>query len=139
MKKQYAIIILIIIFIYLLVLVWSYTYQEYKISSHIEEMETQNTNLLKRIWETERELTQKTTSAYKNKILKTEQWLKNLNEEVLYLISEERYKMFTEEKGIESISIERTINDRIGDTENLISTMTNYEKWIFFLFWKDVR
>ena len=95
--------------------------------------------MLDTIWETERELEQKTTLAYKNKILKTEQWLRNLNEEVLFLISEERYRMFTEEQSIETPSSERTISERIGDTENLIATMTNYERWVFFLFWRDIR
>ena len=102
-------------------------------------MHETNIRLLDRIWETERELEQKSTLAHKNKVLKTEQWLRNLGEEVLFLISEERYRMFTEEQGVEIESGERTISERIWDTENLISTMTNYERWIFFLFWRDIR
>ncbi len=139
MKKQYALIFLIIIFLYLLYLVSVYTYNDYKISISLEEMKETNLRLLDTIWETERELEQKKTLAHKNKVLKTEQWLKNRGEEVLFLISEERYRMFTEEQGVEISFSERTISERIWDTENLISTMTNYEKWIFLLFWKDIR
>ena len=139
MKKQYALVLLIIIFLYLLFLVGSYTYNDYRISLYIEDMRETNNTLLGTIWETERELEQKMTLAHKNKVLKTEQWLKNRGEEVLFLISEERYRMFTQEQGIEIESQERTISERIWDTENLISTMTNYERWIFFLFGRDIR
>lgn len=139
MKKQYALTILIVIFLYLLYLVISYTYNDYRVGMYIEEIQNTNAQLLENIIETERELEQKTTLAHKNKVLKTEQWLRNRNEEVLFLISEERYRMFTEEQSIELPRSERTINERIGDTENLIASMTIYERWMYFLFWQDIR
>ncbi|MCH8518438.1 hypothetical protein LAT59_01615 [Candidatus Gracilibacteria bacterium] len=139
MKKQYALTILIVIFLYLLYLVISYTYNDYRVGMYIEEIQNTNAQLLENIIETERELEQKTTLAHKNKVLKTEQGLRNRNEEVLFLISEERYRMFTEEQSIELPRSERTINERIGDTENLIASMTIYERWMYFLFGQDIR
>jgi len=139
MKKQYSLSILITIFLYLLYLVGSYTYNDYRTRKYIGEITDTNILLLEKIESTERELEQKMTPAHKNKVLKTEQWLKNKWEEVLYLISEERYKMFTEEKDIEDPLIQRSISERIGDTQTLITSMTIYERWIYFLFWKDIR
>ena len=139
MKKQYSLSILITIFLYLLYLVGSYTYNDYRTRKYIGEITDTNILLLEKIESTERELEQKMTPAHKNKVLKTEQWLKNKWEEVLYLISEERYKMFTEEKDIKDPLIQRSISERIGDTQTLITSMTIYERWIYFLFWKDIR
>ena len=139
MKKQYSLSILITIFLYLLYLVGSYTYNDYRTRKYIGEITDTNILLLEKIESTERELEQKMTPAHKNKVLKTEQWLKNKWEEVLYLISEERYKMFTEEKDIKDPLIQRSISERIGDTQTLIASMTIYERWIYFLFWKDIR
>ena len=138
-KKQYILIALIIVFLYLLYLVITYTYNDYKIRVHIEEIQKLNEQLLINIIETERDLEQKMTLAHKNKILKTEQWLKNRNEEVLFLISEERYKMFTEHQSLPVIQTNTTINERIWDTHKLISSMTIYERWVYFLFWRDIR
>lgn len=139
MKKQYSLGILITLFLYLLYLVGSYTYNDYRIGKYINEITDTNADLLEKITSTERELDQKMTLAYKNKVLKTEQWLKNTWEEALYLISEERYKMFTEEQDIENLEIQRSISERIGDTEKLIASMTIYERWMYFLFWRDTR
>ncbi len=139
MKKQYSLAILIAIFLYLLYLIISYTYNDYKIGKYIYDIEQINLSLLASIEETERELEQKMTPAHKNKILKTEQWLKNKEEEVLYLISEERYKMFTQEQEIEAPVALRSISERIGDTENLIASMTIQERWMYFIFRKDTR
>lgn len=139
MKKQYALLILLWLFLYLLYLVGTYTYEDYRIRAYISEIEDVNSQILSTIQETERNLNQKMTLAYKNKVLKTEQWMKWQWEEVLFLISEERYRMFTQQSWIWLPNIERTISDRIWDTENLIATMTNYERWIYFLFWEDIR
>lgn len=78
------------------------------------------------------------TPAYKNKILKSEQWLKNPGEEVLFLISEERYKSFTEEKK-EDLIEEKNISGYYWDEKKLIESMSIFEKWIYLLFKKDIR
>lgn len=139
MKKQYSLSILITIFLYLLYLVGSYTYDDYRTWKYIGEITDMNALLLERIKSTERELEQKTTLAHKNKVLKTEQWLKNKWEEVLYLISEERYRMFTTEQNTDNPEVNKSISERIGNTQNLIASMTIYERWVYFLFWKDIR
>lgn len=139
MKKQYALLILLWIFLYLLYLVGSYSYRDYQVRAYIAEIQEVNNRTLETIRETERNLNQKLTLAHKNKVLKTEQWMRGLWEEVLFLISEERYRMFTQEPSWEELVFERTISERIWDTKNLIATMTIYERWMYFLFREDVR
>jgi hypothetical protein len=77
-----------------------------------------------------------TTPAYRNKIIKEEEGLKNKGEEVVFLITEQNYEKYTKDK------TEETVEEKIesfSDEENLINTMTVYEKWVYFLFKKDTR
>lgn len=117
-------------------LVLSYKYTEYKIMKYIDEVSISNQVILNRIEESKLTLEYKNTKAYKNKILKWERGMKNNWEEVLSLIAEEQFKKYTQESTPEN---EQFIPQSLLDEESLLSTMTIYEKWVYFIFNKDIR
>jgi len=104
---------------------------------YIDEITNNNIAILEQIEESKLTLEYKNTRAYKNKILKSEQWLKNNSEEVISLIEEQEYKKYTED----TVDIKQQVftPQSLLDEQSLLSTMTIYEKWIYFLFKKDIR
>lgn len=136
MKKQYIFLIMIFITLYIIWLIWNFKYKEYKINSNIEYIRTLNKEIEIKIKNTNEMIEYKTSSAYKNKVLKEQQWFKNKAETVIYLTSEDKYNKFTQDlteykDEIDKITSEQEIN--INTKE-----MSIYEKWIYFLFKKDL-
>ena len=82
-------------------------------------------------------LENKSTKAYKNKILKSEQWFKNKGETVVFLIEEEKYNKFTQENN--QLIDEVILPQSLTDEKSLIRTMTIYQRWIYLIFDKDIR
>jgi len=122
---------------YLLYLVLDYKYREYKVFHYTENLTRTNTELLEKIQDYQETLEYKSTKAYKNKILKAQQGLKNPGEIVINLITEERFKKYTQTW---SLSISRVeLPQNLLDEESLINTMTIYQKWIYLLFNRDTR
>lgn len=70
----------------------------------------------------------KNTSAYKNKRIKQEQWMKNKGEQVLYITTEADYNKFTAPYKLELSDIEQ---EEIDDE---LEGLTNIQKWNRFLF-----
>lgn len=134
MKKQYIFFILIVIMIYLMYLIISYKYKEYIINSNIDSLSTTNKIISQSIQDDKDTLAYLNTESYRNKVLKKEQWLKNKWENVIYITSESQYKKFikTDEK------IEDDSNNA-DDNKNIYDNMTNFEKWIYFIFKTDLR
>lgn len=134
MKKQYIFFILIVIMIYLMYLIISYKYKEYIINSNIDSLNAANEIISKAIQNDKDTLAYLNTESYRNKTLKKEQWLKNKWENVIYITSESQYKKFikTDEE------IENN-NDNEDENKNIYDNMTNFEKWIYFVFKKDLR
>jgi len=93
-----------------------------------------NNEIKKSITDTEDLIDYKSTKAYKNKLLKQEQWLKNRNEKVMYLTDEKKYKKFTNPDFIDNY--EKTIVKQIENENDEIKNKTNLQKWIYFLFKK---
>ena len=137
MKKRYTFLALLGIFLYLLYLVGSYKYTEYKIYTKIQSIIESNSLSLKKIQETQEILEKKGTIAYKNKILKAQANRKNPGEEVVFFISEEKYKQYTQE--LEVDPEKKDIEKNTLDEENLIESMTIYERWIYLILQKDIR
>ena len=137
MKKQYVFLIMIVITLYILILIWKFKYNEYKINSHIDYITTLNKEIETKIIKATEIIEYKTSTAYKNKILKEEQWFKNRWEKVIYLTSEDKYNKFTkeiEEYREEVKDIIETENNNNTDTKE----MTIFQKWIYFLFNKYI-
>lgn len=133
MKKQYIFLIMIIITIYIIFLIWKFKYNEYQINSHIEYIVSLNNEIEKKIKSTNELIEYKTSTAYKNKVLKEQQWFKNKAENVIYLTTEEKYNKFTKEISEFKEDVEK--NEKSSDEDN-VEEMTIYEKWIYFLFKK---
>ncbi len=136
MKKQYLFLILILIILYALFLIWSFKYKEYKINSHIEYITNLNLEIRNTIEEGNKIIEYKSSNAYKNKILKEQQWYKSSWEEVVYLTSEQVYNTYTSE--IKDSITELTI-EKIDNPKNKTDGMTIFQKWIYFIFKKDLR
>ena len=96
MKKQYIFLIMIAIILYIFYLIINFTYKEYKINSHIEYITKLNKDIKENIKKADSTIKYKKSKAYKNKILKQQQSLKNLWEIVIYLTSEQKYNKFTQ-------------------------------------------
>ena len=133
-KKHYTFIILIIIILYILYSIIDYKYKEYKINSHIEYISALNKEIKANIIKAKDIIEYKKSSAYKNKILKEEQWLKNKWESVIYLTSEDNYNKYTK-----SIKKEEAVPIKEKEDEDITYAMNIYQKWIYFLFKKDLR
>lgn len=117
-------------------LVGAYKYREYKIISLLENLETSNKVFLQEIKEKQETLVYKSTRAYKNKVLKSEQWLMNQGEKVVFLIDEATYKKYT---NTQQVTEEVAPIETQTQEEKLLESMENQEKWIYFLFGKDIR
>lgn len=81
-------------------------------------------------------LENRSTRAYKNKILKSQQGMKNPGEEVVFLIAEETYNKYTKSG---SIVPDVVTPQNLLDEQSLLGTMNNYQKWIYLIFDKDIR
>lgn len=135
MKKQYIFLIMIILILYILYLIISFTYKEYQITSSIEYITSLNTEIKKNIAEAHEIIKYKTSLAYRNKVLKTEQSLKNKWETVIYLTEENKYNKFTQ-----NFSNTWSLNEKdIELTDSMLNTMTIFEKWIYLIFGNDIR
>jgi cell division protein FtsL len=77
MRKTYIFLIMIVIILYLSYLIVSYKYKEYKINNHIEYIEEENKKTSTEINNNKDSLEYLNTNAYKNKVLKEEQAMKN--------------------------------------------------------------
>lgn len=131
MKKQYLFLFLLIIILYLLYLIINYKYKEYKINTYIERTKTIIENERKEIVNNKIKLEYINTNAFKNKILKESQWFINKWEKIIYITNEETYSKFVTKKEDKNINIipEKKVYD----------SMTIFEKWIYFIFKKDIR
>lgn len=137
MKKQYIFILLIIILLYLIYLVLSYKYNEYQIYRYTESIRETNEVLEQKIEYAQDLLTSKSTKAYKNRILKAQQGMKNPWESVVFLIEEEKYNKYTQSN---TSSPARVVAPQsLLDEKSLIASMSIYQRWIYFIFGKDTR
>ena len=123
--------------LYLIYLVLSYKYTEYKIYRYVEELSEINIEFTEKIEHAKQVLENKSTKAYKNKILKSEQGLKNKWEEVVFLITEKKYNTYTQDSSPSQVDI--VLPQSLLDEKSLLSTMTIYQKWIYLIFKKDIR
>ena len=131
-KEQTIFLVLITVILYLLYLIIDYKYKEYKINNHIEVIENNNTKMTQEIVSYKQNLDYINTKAYKNKVLKEEQSMKNKGEKVIFITNEEKYNTFSLQTTSEEtpvVQVEKKIQD----------SMDIYEKWIYFLFKKDIR
>lgn len=121
--------------LYMTYVIMNYKYKEYKINSHIELLAELNTDISNSIKKAEKIIDYKSTKAYKNKILKEEQWLKNKGEQVVFLIDEVQYNKYTTQEP--DIIAQSTEQDE--EVDNIVNTMNIKQKWIYLILRKDTR
>lgn len=131
MKKEYLFLIFIVVILYLMYLILDYKYKEYKINMHIEYIEKNNEKMKNEISNNKEILEYIDTKAYKNKVLKEEQSMKNKWESVIFITNEDDYNKFSKNE-ISDIKPN-------WETKKVQDSMEIYEKWMYFLFKKDIR
>jgi hypothetical protein len=94
-----------------------------------------NENIKEKIARADSIIKYKQSKAYKNKILKAEQSFKNRWELVIYLTSEKKYNKFTQ--NITEVIAEKPVPKAKRD--NITSSMTIFQKWIYLIFKRDLR
>jgi cell division protein FtsL len=133
MKRQYLFLMLVCIILYLSYLIVSYKYKEYKINTRIDYLEQENSKIAAEIKKNKEMLEYLNTRAYKNKLLKEEQSLKNKWEKVIFITNEEMYNTFAKEPTTQLQEIYK--EEKI----NIYDSMTTFERWMYFLFKQDTR
>jgi len=132
MKREYSFLLLIFIMLYLLYLIIDYKYKEYKVNSHITYLKEINQSISDEINNNKQILDYLNSKAFKDKTLKEEQWLKNPWENVIFITDEENYNKYTTKNT-------DTMKSIILKEKNVYDSMTIFQKWVYFLFKKDIR
>lgn len=133
MKKEYIFLVQIAIILYLLYLIIGYKYKEYLISNYIESTTIENQKQRAEIQKTKEMLEYIDTKAFKNKILKEEQALKNKGEVIINITNEDKFNTYSkEENNIENKKV-------VIEKKRIQDSMSVFEKWMYFLFQKDIR
>lgn len=132
-KKYYIFLILIFFLLSILYSIITHKYWEYKISEHKKSIFELNIEIQDYITKANEIIKYKKSEAYKNKILKQDK-LKNKSEIVTYIKTEDQYNIFVEP--IEDVvSISKKQNKILDETYG----MGINQKWLWFLFKKDLR
>ncbi len=133
-KKYYIFLILIFLLLFLLYAIWYNKYKQHKISEYNNIILGLNKEIEEWIKKAKYIILYKNTLAYKNKILKQDSGFKNIGERVVYITTEDRYNKFISKNPIfeNKTQIEKEI-------EKETYKMTIYQKWMWFLFKKDLR
>ena len=135
---RYIFLFLIFLLIYMIFLVIRYMLDEYRVEKYIQDIKQTNLVLQERIRRAHIHIDIITSESYKNKILKSELWWKNTGEEVVILIGEDAYNKYSDEYHT-SQRRDDPLLYAVREEQSLISTMTVYQKWIYFIFQKDIR
>lgn len=130
MKKHYYFVIPIIIMVYLIYLIISETYKNYTENSKIEVAKEVNSETRGINSEIKNKIEYVATNAYKVKELK-ELWNALPWEKTIYLTDKNNIQKYIEK--VDDNQFKSIKSEKIYDT------MTNYQKWIYLLFAKDIR
>lgn len=135
MNKKYLLLVFIWIILYLLFLIVNHKYKEYNFNNYLSYLNEQNVSIKKEIDKKVETLEKIWTKAYKNKLLKETQNMKNKWEKVIFITKEDTFKTFTQ------IQIQDELEFKNLSFENEIITdhMTRNQKWFYFLFNKQLN
>lgn len=134
-KKQYIFLFLLVIFFYLVYLILQNAQKQYIIRQYKESQIVSIREISSTKKENNNIKAYKSTRAYRNKILKEQQWESMKWEKVIYLIYDEKYNIFSNSLWTENTSIDKTIKTQ----KKIISQMSPFEKWVYFILKQDIR
>ncbi len=133
MDKKHTIIILIFIMLYLLYNILSLKYDNY------QENEIKQTIIMEhnKIFEENKkykqiEIPYRKSRAFIDKLAKETSKYKNLWEDLFLVVEEKNYKKYRK-------SLTKQVLLEEKKEEKIYDTMTIFEKWMYFLFNKDIR
>jgi len=133
-KKQYIFLFLLTVLLYLSYNIIKFEYNQYSMSMYIASQLETIKKLEKNIERWNEEIKYISSLSYQIKKLKSEDQKKLKWEFVIYLNHEKIYNKF------KTIKVKENIKKEIIRKKEWITTwMTNYEKWIYYLFNKDIR
>ena len=133
MNKKYIFVFLIFLMLYLLYSILDLKYETYKENKIKEKIIYENKILLEKTKKIkEKEIPYRRTKAFEDKLAKQTSKYKNPWEDFFLIVEEKSYEKYHKPL-IEEIKQEKIKEEKIYDT------MTIYEKWIYFIFNKDIR
>ncbi len=133
-KRQYTFLILLTVLLYLSYTIIRYEYKKYVISEYKQEQREIIGDIKSYIDTANKIIEYKKSPAYKNKILKGQQWYKMKWEKVSYLTQEKTYNKF------KTTALDtQNKSPQVTKQESITKTMTNFQKWLYFLLKKDTR
>ena len=133
-KKQYIFLFLLTVLLYLSYNIIKFEYNQYSMSIYFESQLETIKKLEKNIEKWNEEIKYISSISYQIKKLKSEDQKKLKWESVIYLNHEKVYNKF------KTVKVKENIKKEILRKKEWITTwMTNYEKWIYYLFNKDIR
>lgn len=132
-KRQYTFLFLMIVLLYLSFKILEFEYKKYTISQYIAWQMLVIKDMKNYLKEANDTIEYISTNAFKNKTLKEDNKVMKW-EEVIVLTSEKAYNKFSWKVVVSKIK-----NEEKNKEENISKSMTNFEKWIYFLLKKDIR
>lgn len=133
-KRQYIFLWLMLILFYLSFKIVQFEYKKYTISGYIKQEKIVINKIQNYLEKSNETLKYINTPAFKNKILKEENWKKMKWEKVIVLTSEKIYKKFSWKNIVNDENIVKN-----KEKVNITLWMTNYQKWVYFFLNKDIR
>lgn len=132
MQKNYTFLILIWIMLYLLYNILNNEYKNYKDEKITENFSVDKKIILEKIKDRKEEFAYKNTKAYNDRINKSSmKWL-NSWEEMLQVVEENNYNKYNNDLDV-------IIKKPEKREEYIYDWMSIFQKWIYFIFEKDVR
>ncbi len=133
-RRYYMFLILIFLLLLILYSIVDHKYRQYKIAEHIKSINELNLEIREYIKEAQETIKYKKSKSYQNKILKQDS-LKNRWEIVVYLKEEEDFNKFVNATSEDTDDFSNIKNRSYDETYG----MSVYQKWMWFLFNKDLR
>ena len=132
-KRQYTFLGLMVILLYLSFKILEFEYRKYTVSTYISEQMKVVKEIKEYLISANETIEYIDTKAFKNKVLK-EDWKKMKWEELIVLTTQKEYNKFSWK-----IIIWKPETTEQIKKENITKSMTNFQKWVYFLVKKDIR
>ena len=132
-KRQYTFLGLMIVLLYLSFKILEFEYRKYTISQYISQQMVVIKDIKLYLDTANDTIEYIQTKAFKNKILK-EDWKRMRWEEVIVLTTEKVYNKFSWKIIVPLLEKKQDIKE-----ENTVKSMTNFQKWVYFLLKRDIR
>jgi hypothetical protein len=132
-KRQYTFLGLMTILLYLSFKILEFEYSKYTISQYTSKQMVVIKDIKSYLDTANDTIEYIQTKAFKNKILK-EDWKKMKWEDVIVLTTEKLYNKFSWKIIVPQLEKKEDIKE-----ENIVKSMTNFQKWVYLLLKRDLR